>query len=109
MNIQHLRGIRKLYLSGSPFKSLHQMVDFYSLEYLELCAADIEELPSQFSKQVPNLGTLYLSMNRIADIRPLKKLKYLKKLVLIDNRLTSLNEVLGVVKQMKRLACLDLR
>ncbi|CEI95695.1 hypothetical protein RMCBS344292_09874 [Rhizopus microsporus] len=109
MNIQHLRGIRKLYLSGSPFKSLHQMFDFYSLEYLELCAADIEELPSQFSKQVPNLGTLYLSMNRIADIRPLKKLKYLKKLVLIDNRLTSLNEVLGVVKQMKRLACLDLR
>ncbi|KAG1520980.1 hypothetical protein G6F52_007157 [Rhizopus delemar] len=109
INIQYLRGTRKLYLSGSPFRSLQQMVDFYSLEYLELCATDIEELPASFSKQMPNLGTLYLSANRIADIRPLRKLKYLRRLILIDNRITSLNEVIAVVKQLKNLNYLDLR
>ncbi|CAO3699453.1 unnamed protein product [Rhizopus stolonifer] len=109
INIKYLRGARKLYLSGSPFRSLRHMVDFYSLKYLELCTADIEELPIHFSKQMPNLATLYLSTNRIADIRPLRKLKYLQRLILIDNRITSLNEVIAVVKQLKNLNYLDLR
>ncbi|KAI8976034.1 hypothetical protein BDB01DRAFT_805100 [Pilobolus umbonatus] len=108
-NLQHIRGIRKLYLSGSPITQLHQMMDFYSLEYLELCSANIEVLPVHFSKQVPNLGTLYLSMNRIHDIRPLRKLKYLRKLILFDNRITNLNEVISVMKNLKRLNYLDLR
>lgn len=88
---------------------MHQMVDFYSLDYLELCSAGLEELPSNFGKQVPNLQTLYLSMNRLQDIRPLKKLKYLRTLILIDNKLISLNEVLAVVKHLRSLRHLDLR
>jgi Leucine-rich repeat (LRR) protein len=85
------------------------MVDFYSLEYLELCSAELDKLPSDFGKQVPNLQTLYLSMNRLQDIRPLKRLKYLKTLILIDNRLISLNEIIAVVKHLKKLHHLDLR
>ncbi|KAI9472271.1 MAG: hypothetical protein EXX96DRAFT_351111 [Benjaminiella poitrasii] len=108
-NIQYLRGARKLYLSGSPFENLHRMYDFYSLEYLELCAANIEELPPDFSKFMPNLATLYLGTNRLSDIRPLRKLKYLRRLVLIDNRLTSFNEVINVVYCLKQLNYLDLR
>ncbi|KAI8091230.1 uncharacterized protein B0P05DRAFT_526641 [Gilbertella persicaria] len=108
-SLQYLRGARKLYLSGSPFQSMKQMVDFYSLEYLELCSAELEVLPPEFGKQVPNLATLNLSMNRLTDIRPLRKLKYLRKLVLIDNRLMSLNEVIAVVQYLKHLHYLDLR
>ncbi|KAI7901637.1 uncharacterized protein BX663DRAFT_437035 [Cokeromyces recurvatus] len=108
-NIQYLRGARKLYLSGSPFERLCQMYDFYSLEYLEICAANIEELPSDFSKFMPNLSTLYLSANRLKDIRPLRKLKYLRRLVLIENCLTSINEVIQVVHHLKQLHYLDLR
>ncbi|KAI9244904.1 hypothetical protein EDC94DRAFT_688244 [Helicostylum pulchrum] len=108
-NLQYLRGTRKLYLSGSPFKNMHQLIDFYSLEYLELCSSEIVELPSDFSKRVPNLCHLYLSTNRLQDIRAVKKLKYLRRLILIDNKLLSINEVLSVVKHLKRLNVLDLR
>lgn len=105
----YLRGTRKLYLSGSPFENIKQLKDFYSLETLELCAANLEELPADFSRMMPNLVNLYLSMNRLLDIRPLKRLKYLERLVLLDNRLMSINEVISVVKQLKRLTVLDLR
>lgn len=88
---------------------MDRLIDFYSLEYLELCAADIETLPTEFGKHVPNLSTLYLSVNRITDIRPLRKLKYLKRLVLIENRLISINEILAVIQHMKLLNYLDLR
>lgn len=107
--MQYLRGTRKLYLSGSPFKSMHQLKDFYSLETLELCSAGLEELPANFSKLVPNLVNLYLSMNRLQDIKSLKRLKYLKRLYLIDNRLISLNEVILTVRNLERLHVLDLR
>lgn len=85
------------------------MIDFYSLEYLEICSAGLEILPPEFGKQMPNLSTLYLSMNRLTDIRPLRKLKYLKRLVLIDNRLISINEVITVVQNLRQLHYLDLR
>lgn len=98
-----------MYLSGSPFHNMERLVDFYSLEYLELCAANIEVLPVEFSKHVPNLSTLYLSLNRISDIRPLRKLKYLKRLVMIENRLVSVNEVIAVIQHLKQLTYLDLR
>lgn len=98
-----------MYLSGSPFENIRQLKDFYSLETLELCAVGLEELPSDFGKMMPNLVNLYLSMNRLQDIRPLKRLKYLERLVLIDNRLLSINEVISVVKHLKRLVVLDLR
>ncbi|KAI8968345.1 hypothetical protein BDF20DRAFT_916886 [Mycotypha africana] len=108
-NLQYLRGIRKLYLSGSLFNNMRRLIDFYSLDYLELCAANIEVLPSNFSRHVPNLGTLYLSNNRLTNIRALKRLKYLKRLVLIGNSLMSANEVIEVVRHMRSLQYLDLR
>lgn len=107
--MQYLRRTRKLYLSGVTFKKMNQLFDFYALEYLELCSAELKVLPPDFSKRVPNLSTLYLSLNKLQDIKPLKKLLYLRRLVLIDNKLISLNEVIAVVKNMKRLTILDLR
>lgn len=107
--MQYLRRARKIYLSGSPFRRMQQLVDFFALEYLELCSAELKELPLDFSKRVPNLKNLYLSMNQLQDIRPLKKLIYLQRLVLIDNQLHSLHEVIATVKQMERLNILDIR
>lgn len=100
-------GARKLYLSGSPFQQ--RLVDFFSLEYLELCAASIENLPVDFGLQVPNLSTLYLSFNRITNLEPLITLKYLKRLVLIENRLIQVQQVLNILPFLKRLRYLDLR
>lgn len=108
-HLHYLRRTQSLYLSGSPFLKMDQFVDFFALEYLELCSAKLRELPSDFSKRVPNLRCLYLSMNRLENIKPLRKLKYLQRLVLIDNQLFSLNEVIAVVKNMDMLNILDLR
>lgn len=107
--MQHLCGTRKLYLSGSPFGKMNQLVGFYSLEYLELCSAQLNELPADFSQRVPNLCHLYLTMNQLQDIKPLKKLRYLRQLILIGNQLGSLSGVIAVVKHLKRLNVLDLR
>ncbi|KAI8372624.1 hypothetical protein EDC96DRAFT_499992 [Choanephora cucurbitarum] len=108
-NLQCLRASQKLYLSGNPSPNLNHLVDFYSLQYLELCSAGLEQLPSDFSKYVPNLTTLNLSLNRLENIWPLRKLRYLKRLMLIQNRLISLNEVIRVVQCMRQLHYLDLR
>jgi Leucine-rich repeat (LRR) protein len=85
------------------------MIDFYSLQYLELCSAGLEQLPARFAKYVPNLTVLDLSMNRLSDIRPLRKLKYIQRLTLIGNQLTSLSDVTKTVKHFKKMKYLDLR
>ncbi|KAG0166282.1 hypothetical protein DFQ30_007361 [Apophysomyces sp. BC1015] len=109
INMTYLRASRKLYLSGNPLKHLNGMLDYFTLEYLELCSIQLEELPQGFARQVPNLGVLYLSHNYLKSIRPIRKLRQLQKLVLIDNRIGSLSHTLETVRSMTRLRYLDLR
>ncbi|KAI8148537.1 hypothetical protein BJV82DRAFT_592452 [Fennellomyces sp. T-0311] len=109
VNLRYLRGTRKMYLSGNAMKQLNRMEDFFTLEYLELCSIQLEELPKDFSKHVPNLGALYLGHNYLKDITPLRKLRHLQKLVLIDNQLVSLEKTIDTIKTMNRLHYLDLR
>ncbi|KAI9490292.1 hypothetical protein BDB00DRAFT_561101 [Zychaea mexicana] len=109
VNIRYLRGARKIYLSGNMLKELVRMEDFYTLEYLELCSIQLEKLPKEFARDVPNLGVLYLSHNYLQDIRPLRKLRHLQKLVLVDNKLDSESNVIDTVRTLDRLHYLDLR
>ncbi|KAI9247474.1 hypothetical protein BDA99DRAFT_255506 [Phascolomyces articulosus] len=109
-NLQYLRGSRKMYLSGNSIvKELHRMEDFFTLEYLELCSIQLDQLPKDFARHVPNLGVLYLSHNYLQDVRPLRKLRHLQKLVLMDNKLDSEGDVIDAVRPLKRLRYLDLR
>lgn len=92
-----------------PIKQLNSLTEFNHLEYLELCSTQLEELPTNFASQVPNLGALYLSYNYLKDISPLKDLKLLQKLVLIDNRIKHLNELISTIRTLPSLVYLDLR
>lgn len=107
--MKYLRAARKLYMSGNALKHISDIVDFFTLEYLELCSVQLEELPEDFSRRVPNLGALYLSHNYLQDIHALRKLRHLRKLVLIDNRISSLSSTLATIKSLGRLQHLDLR
>lgn len=107
--MRYLRGTRKIYMSGTCLKRIDAIQDFFSLEYLELCSIQLESLPCDFSRQVPNLAVLYLSSNYLKDIRPLRKLRHLQKLVLLDNRIDSMDNIIEAVKPLTRLHYLDLR
>lgn len=108
-DLYYLRSARKLYLSGYPFRRMTQFFDFFSLRHLELCSAELNELPADFSKRAPHLRRLHLSMNQLHDISPLKPLKYLKQLVLLGNNLASVLNIVSVVKHLQKLTVLDLR
>ncbi|KAG2218762.1 hypothetical protein INT45_012982 [Circinella minor] len=110
INLRYLRNSRKMYLSGNRIaKELPRIIDFFTLEYLELCSIQLERLPKDFARHVPNLGGLYLSHNYIQDVRPLRKLRHLRKLVLVDNKLDSEANVIDTVRTLGRLHSLDLR
>ncbi|KAL0085547.1 hypothetical protein J3Q64DRAFT_1835178 [Phycomyces blakesleeanus] len=109
LNLYHLRGCRKVYLSGNPMRRLTDMADFFTLEYLELCSAQLEELPNTFARQMPNLAVVYLSSNFLTNIRPLRELRYLRKLVLLDNRISNLGDTVDDISVFHHLYYLDLR
>ncbi|KAF9970796.1 hypothetical protein BGZ73_006425 [Actinomortierella ambigua] len=100
---------RKLYLSGNPVHSLDLSVGFYQLEYLEICAGCLSELPPDFASLMPNLRGLNLSYNELDSLASLEGLHRLRRLVFVGNNLKRFNAVLALVKRLRSLVTLDLR
>ncbi|KAF9156350.1 hypothetical protein DFQ26_009394 [Actinomortierella ambigua] len=100
---------RKLYLSGNPVHSLDLSAGFYQLEYLEICAGCLSELPPDFASLMPNLRGLNLSYNELDSLASLEGLHRLRRLVFVGNNLKRFNAVLALVKQLRSLVTLDLR
>ncbi|KAG0326414.1 hypothetical protein BGZ99_009555 [Dissophora globulifera] len=100
---------RKLYLSGNPIHALDFEMGFYRLEYLEICAGCLSELPLDFSSMFPNLRGLNLSYNELDSISALDGLHRLRRLIFVGNKLKSFHEVLLLLKRMRSLVTLDLR
>jgi Leucine-rich repeat (LRR) protein len=82
---------------------------FFKLEYLNASNCHIRALPENLSHGLPNLKVVNLSHNTLTDITPLQKLKRLRTIILMDNELKGISSVLGIVKDLKKLICLDLR
>ncbi|KAF9197546.1 hypothetical protein BGZ49_001962 [Haplosporangium sp. Z 27] len=100
---------RKLYLSGNPIQALYFEMGFYRLEYLEICAGCLSELPIDFATLFPNLRGLNLSYNGLDSISALDGLNRLRRLIFVGNNLKSFSDVLSLVKRMRSLVTLDLR
>ncbi|KAF9028973.1 hypothetical protein BGZ52_004096 [Haplosporangium bisporale] len=100
---------RKLYLSGNPIHSLDFNMGFYRMEYLEICAGCLSELPIDFATLMPNLRGLNLSYNSLDSISALDGLHRLRRLIFVGNTLKSFSDVLSLVKRMRSLVTLDLR
>ncbi|KAF9416525.1 hypothetical protein BGZ94_010198 [Podila epigama] len=100
---------RKLYLSGNPIHALDFNMGFYRMEYLEICAGCLSELPIDFAALMPNLRGLNLSYNGLDSIAALDGLLRLRRLIFVGNNLKSFSDVLSLVKRMRSLVALDLR
>lgn len=100
---------RKLYLSGNPIHALDLETGFYRLEYLEICAGCLSELPIDFATLFPNLRGLNLSYNGLDSLAALDGLHRLRRLIFVGNSLKSFSDVLSLVKRMRSLVTLDLR
>ncbi|CAO3630451.1 unnamed protein product [Cunninghamella echinulata] len=109
LNSVYIQGTQKLYLSGNLVDQVHKMIDFFSLEYLELCSIQLQSLPFNFAQNVPNLRVLYLNDNYLKSLEPLKNLQYLKKLILINNDLDNIIDITSTIHFMKKLHHLDFR
>ncbi|CAO3631762.1 unnamed protein product [Cunninghamella blakesleeana] len=109
LDSKHIQGTQKLYLSGNLIDEIYKMLDFYSLEYLELCSLQLATLPVDFAQNLPYLTVLYLNDNYLKSIEPLKNLDHLKKLVLINNDLENIVNITNTLHFMVKLEYLDLR
>ncbi|GBB85446.1 hypothetical protein RclHR1_11990006 [Rhizophagus clarus] len=109
LSLKHLRDFKHVYLSGNPIKTLEPIIDFYKLEYLELAAAQIKELPHKLHHVCPSIIVLILSYNELQDLRPLRRMKRLRRLFLESNRISDYMAFSEVLKTLPKLKCLDIR
>ncbi|KAF9584149.1 hypothetical protein BGW38_007424 [Lunasporangiospora selenospora] len=100
---------RKLYLSGNPIHALDFEMGFYRLEYLEIQAGCLTELPVNFAALFPNLRGLDLSYNGLTSILALEGLHRLKRLIFVGNKLGNIREICDIVKNMRSLSMIDFR
>jgi len=107
--LKHLRDFKHIYLSGNPIKTLEPIIDFYKLEYLELAATQIKELPHKLNQVCPSIIVLILSYNELRDLTSLRKMKRLRRLFLEGNRIYDYMAFSEVLKTLPRLKYLDLR
>ncbi|KAF9194813.1 hypothetical protein BGZ50_005693 [Haplosporangium sp. Z 11] len=94
---------RKLYLSGNPIRALDFQMQFFHLEYLEICSGCLKELPLDFAALFPNLRGLNLSDNELKSIEPLNGLLRLRRLILVGNLLKKFGEVHSLLKRLPSL------
>ncbi|ANZ77098.1 BA75_03816T0 [Komagataella pastoris] len=86
--------LRWLDLSGITNLDFDRLKEpFINVNYLNLSAASMKQISQKFTQMFPNVNTLNLNFNMISDVSPLGKLKYLRKLFLINNRISSLNDI----------------
>ncbi|KAF9956898.1 hypothetical protein BGZ72_002369 [Mortierella alpina] len=109
INMTEFVNSRKLYLSGNPIHALNFDTGFYRLEYLEICAGCLTELPLDFAALFPNLRGLNLSYNGLDSLAALDGLHRLRRLIFVGNNLKRFNDVFSLLKRMRSLVTLDLR
>ena len=89
-----------LRLSGNKLQSFTPRVSFLTLQRLELAAAGLKTLITDFGLLMPNLRFLNLNHNAIRDIKPLLGLEKLTELHVAGNRISRLRRTAAVVRKL---------
>ncbi|KAJ3949988.1 Protein nud1 [Colletotrichum fioriniae] len=102
-------SIRKLFLSGNYIGTFEPKVDFLNLQLLELANCGLRCLPEGLGQLMPNLRSLNLNFNAVADLSPIRFIPRLKKLLVAGNRLADSTTVTELLTDFPHLTQLDLR
>ncbi|PFH61407.1 hypothetical protein XA68_17459 [Ophiocordyceps unilateralis] len=101
--------VRKLFLSGNYLGTFEPAVDFLNLQLLELANCGLQGLPERMGQMMPNLRTLNINLNAVADLWPLQFLPRLKKLLVAGNRLSDATTATQLLTDFPHLRQLDVR
>ncbi|KAF6807316.1 conserved leucine-rich repeat protein [Colletotrichum musicola] len=101
--------VRKLFLSGNYIGAFEPKLDFLNLQLLELANCGLHRLPEGLGQLMPNLRSLNLNFNAIADLSPIRFIPRLKKLLVAGNRLADSTTVTELLTEFPHLTQLDLR
>ncbi|KAI3541945.1 WD repeat domain-containing protein [Colletotrichum filicis] len=101
--------VRKLFLSGNYIGTFEPKVDFLNLQLLELANCGLRCLPEGLGQLMPNLRSLNLNFNAVADLSPIRFIPRLKKLLVAGNRLADSTTVTELLTDFPHLTQLDLR
>jgi len=101
--------VRKLFLSGNYLGCFEPTVDFLNLQLLDLANCGLQALPDKMGQLMPNLRTLNVNFNAIADLSPLRYVPRLKKLLVAGNRLADSTAVTQLLVDFPHLTQLDVR
>ncbi|OHF02351.1 WD repeat domain-containing protein [Colletotrichum orchidophilum] len=101
--------VRKLFLSGNYIGTFEPKVDFLNLQLLELANCGLRCLPEGLGQLMPNLRSLNLNFNAVADLSPIRFVPRLKKLLVAGNRLADSTTVTELLTDFPHLTQLDLR
>ncbi|KAJ6439407.1 conserved leucine-rich repeat protein [Purpureocillium lavendulum] len=101
--------VRKLFLSGNYLGCFEPTVDFLNLQLLDVANCGLQTLPDKMGQLMPNLRTLNINFNAIADLSPLRYVPRLKKLLAAGNRLADSTAVTRLLVEFPHLTQLDVR
>lgn len=101
--------VRKLYLSGNLLENFSPQVDFLNLQLLELSNCGLKSLPKRLGQMMPNLRVLNLNFNAISDLRPLRFIPRLKRVLAAGNRLGDTANTINILAEFPQLTTVDLR
>lgn len=107
--LAHAYEVRKLFLSGNFMHEFDPRVDFLNLQLLEMANCGLRFLPEKMGQLMPNLRTLNVNFNAIADVSPLRFIPRMKKLLVAGNRLTDSTSVTQLLIDFPHLTRLDTR
>lgn len=131
LSTTHFRDVKRLYLSGEPIATWHQvpgtrltyslcegnvLTDHwlapepcYQLVYLELASCRLTSVPPALSSRAPNLRALNMNYNFVEDITSLGSFSQLRKFSMIGSRLRSAPHLVRALKRLPDVEQLDFR
>lgn len=108
--LNEFQTLKSLDLSGNLDYFSHMTTTFPNLNKLNLSAINLTNLNINFNEIFPNLIELNLNFNKLNSLEFLKDLKFLKRIYLVSNNLTKIEEIIKNLRNSRlSLKVLDFR